>query len=118
WRVRKDGSTFWAHVTITALRDESGRLRGFAKLTRDLSERKRAESLEEYGSLRDQMLEAERAARIEAQRAARMKDEFLATLSHELRTPLNAILGWTQILRMPQRIPQSEEVQRALTIIE
>jgi len=118
WRVRKDGSTFWAHVTITALRDESGRLRGFAKLTRDLSERKRAESLEEYGSLRDQMLEAERAARIEAQRAARMKDEFLATLSHELRTPLNAILGWTQILMMPQRKPGEEELRRALVIIE
>jgi PAS domain S-box-containing protein len=118
WRLRKDGSRFWAHVTITALRDESGRLRGFAKLTRDLSERKRAESLEEYGALRDQMLEAERAARIEAQRVARMKDEFLATLSHELRTPLNAILGWTQILMMPQRSPGPDEVQRALTIIE
>ena len=117
WRIRKDGSRFWAHVTITALRDESGHLRGFAKLTRDLSERKRAQTLEEYGALRDQMLEAERAARIEAQRTARMKDEFLATLSHELRTPLNAILGWTQILRMPNRSAQ-DELQRALAIIE
>jgi len=118
WRVRKDGSRFWSHVTITALRDEAGRLRGFAKLTRDLSDRRRAESLEEYGALRDQMLEAERAARIEAQRTARMKDEFLATLSHELRTPLNAILGWTQILMMPKRQPEPEEVRRALVVIE
>jgi PAS domain S-box-containing protein len=118
WRLRKDGSRFWSHVTITAMRDESGRLRGFAKLTRDLSERRRAETLEEYGSLRDQMLEAERAARIEAQRTARMKDEFLATLSHELRTPLNAILGWTQILMMPKRRPDPGEVQRGLVIIE
>ena len=84
---------------ITALRDERGRLRGFAKLTRDLSERKRAEALEADGAEREEMLEAERSARIAAQRAARIKDEFLATLSHELRTPLNAILGWTQILR-------------------
>jgi PAS domain S-box-containing protein len=118
WRLRKDGSRFWAHVTITALRDPSGNLRGFAKLTRDLTERKRAESLKEYGSLRDEMLEAERAARIEAQRTARMKDEFLATLSHELRTPLNAILGWTQILLMPKRHADAQDVQSGLRIIE
>ncbi len=43
WRVRKDGSTFWANVVITVLRDESGTLRGYTKVTRDLTERKRAE---------------------------------------------------------------------------
>ena len=43
WRVRKDGSRFWAKVTITALRDEAGGLRGFAKITRDLTEHRRAE---------------------------------------------------------------------------
>src|SRR5215216_1015854 len=48
WRVRKDGSRFWASVLITALRDEAGQLRGFSKVTRDISDRKRAEqSLEE-----------------------------------------------------------------------
>ena len=118
WRVRKDGSRFWAHVTITALRDESGRLRAYAKLTRDLSERKRAEGREEYGEMRDQMLDAERAARIEAQRTARMKDEFLAALSHELRSPLNAILGWTQILRMRAKPEDGNDVQHALAVIE
>ena len=118
WRVRKDGSRFWAQVTITALRDGSGRLRGFAKLTRDLSERRRTESMQEYAALRDQMLEAERAARMEAQRAARMRDEFLATLSHELRTPLNAILGWTQILSMPTRVHDERELRRGLDVIE
>ena len=40
WRVRKDGTTFWASVTITAVRDDDGRLTGFAKVTRDLTERK------------------------------------------------------------------------------
>jgi PAS domain S-box-containing protein len=117
WRVRKDGSRFWAHVTITALRDEGGRLRGFAKLTRDVTDLKRAENLEAHGAQREEMLEAERSARIEAQRAARMKDEFLATLSHELRTPLNAILGWTQLLRMPHA-QQQVDLQRALEVIE
>ena len=43
WRVRKDGSRFWAAVTITALRDEAGKLRGFAKVTRDMSERRAME---------------------------------------------------------------------------
>jgi PAS domain S-box-containing protein len=117
WRVRKDGSRFWASVTITALRDEDGRLRGFAKLTRDLSERKRAEELEVEGRQRQELLDAERSARIEAQRAARVKDEFLATLSHELRTPLSAILGWTQILRK-QGTPKPEDLHRAMEVIE
>jgi len=43
WRTRKDGSKFWGHVIITALRDESGELQGFVKITHDLTERKRAE---------------------------------------------------------------------------
>src|SRR4051812_21596333 len=110
WRVRKDGTKFWANVTITALRDEAGKLRGFAKLTRDLTERKRTEALEASGAEREAMLEAERGARMLAQRTARMKDEFLATLSHELRTPLNAILGWTQLLRT-RGTPEAAEFQ-------
>ena len=117
WRIRKDGSKFWANIIITALRDESGRLRGFAKLTRDLSERKRVEALEADGAQRDEMLEAERSARMAAQRAARMKDEFLATLSHELRTPLNSILGWTHVLRI-QGTPKPEDFQRGMEVIE
>jgi PAS domain S-box-containing protein len=56
WRVRKDGSRFWAHGSITALRDAEGRPRGFAKITRDLTERRRAEESE-------RSLIAERAAR-------------------------------------------------------
>jgi PAS domain S-box-containing protein len=116
WRVRKDGSQFWASIVITALRDESGNLKGFAKLTRDLSERQRALFLEADGMQREQLLEAERTARIEAQRVARMKDEFLATLSHELRTPLNAILGWTQVMRMPGS--GSAQLEQGLEVIE
>ena len=117
WRLRKDGAQYWANVAITALRDDSGRLLGFAKLTRDLSERRRSQLLEADGAQREAMLEAERTARIEAQRVARIKDEFLATLSHELRTPLNAILGWTQILQGP-RADAGADLTHGLEVIE
>jgi PAS domain S-box-containing protein len=117
WRLRKDGSRFWANVIISALHDEGGRLRGFAKLTRDLSERKRAEALHVAGTERDAMLDAERNARIEAQHAARLKEEFLATLSHELRTPLSAILGWAQLLRKPGS-GNDDILQRGVEAIE
>jgi two-component system sensor histidine kinase EvgS len=85
WRVRKDGSTFWANVVITALRDESGALRGFAKVTRDMTESKLAQ-------------EALVHAKDEAERANKFKDQFLSTMSHELRTPLNAVLGFSDLL--------------------
>src|SRR5689334_24277188 len=66
WRIRKDGSRFWANVVITALRDEAGELHGFAKVTRDLSERTRTDGLEQDGTNRGELLEAERSARIAA----------------------------------------------------
>lgn len=70
WRVRKDGSRFWASVVITALHDASGRHRGFAKVTRDLTERRRITALEDEG---------------------RRVTTFLAMLGHELRNPLAPI---------------------------
>jgi PAS domain S-box-containing protein len=118
WRLRKDGTAFWANVTITALRDDIGRLLGFAKLTRDLTEAKRIEAIELAGQQREEMLEAERSARMAAQRATRVKDEFLATLSHELRTPLSAILGWTQVLLRSESSKAPEVQKRAIEVID
>jgi len=90
WRVRKDGSRFWASVVITALRDEYGTLVGFAKVTRDLTERL---------AVQDRAVaEARRAA--EAEAAIRARSGFLAAMSHELRTPLNAIGGYAELLEM------------------
>lgn len=117
WRLRSDGTRIWANVTITALRDDDGKLIGFAKLTRDLTERRRAEAAEQENLERQDILEAERNARIAAQRATRAKDEFLTTLSHELRTPLSAILGWTQILlRMEGELPAQHK--RGIEVID
>jgi protein-histidine pros-kinase len=100
WRVRKDGTFFWASVVITALRDESGRLRGFGKVTRDLTERRNLEQ-----SLR------EKNAALEA--ALLAKDGFLASMSHELRTPLNAIIGYTgtMLMRLPGPLNPEQEKQ-------
>jgi signal transduction histidine kinase len=76
-RVRKNGSTFWANVVVTPLYDAHGMLRGYAKVTRDLTDRKRVEALE---------------------RAERQTNEFLAMLAHELRNPLAPISNALQLL--------------------
>ena len=90
WRIRKDGSRFWADVVITALRDETGQLVGYAKVTRDLSERRAAEQRA--------IADARRIAQIET--SNRAKSDFLAAMSHELRTPLNAIGGYAELIEM------------------
>ena len=77
WRIRKTGEQYWASVILTAVRDATGKLLGFAKVTRDLTERRKAE---------EQLLRL-----VQAQEALRLRDEFLSIAAHELKTPLTAL---------------------------
>ncbi|MFA6922255.1 MAG: PAS domain S-box protein, partial [Gallionella sp.] len=112
WRMRKDGSTFWANVVYTAIRDQDGNLRGFAKLTRDLTERKRLDRI-----LQDKNAELENAKYV-AEKANLAKSDFLSSMSHELRTPLNAILGFAQLLEVGSPPPTAAQILRLHQIIK
>jgi PAS domain S-box-containing protein len=115
-RIRKDGTTFWANVLITALHDEKGAVIGFSKITRDLTEQKRKDDEIKYANdqLRKQNEElrqmykdlqeqkqakdnAEMKKQI-AEQAVKSKQQFLANMSHEIRTPMNSIIGFTNVM--------------------
>jgi PAS domain S-box-containing protein len=85
WRVRKDGTRFMASVSLTAMRDPNGVLIGFAKVTRDMTQAKRIETLETEG---------------------RRVNEFLAMLAHELRNPLAPIRNAVNVMGMADVYPE------------
>jgi PAS domain S-box-containing protein len=102
WRVRKDGTLFWANVIITAVHDpDTGVLRGFAKVTRDLTERLHAEA---------------------TRSALEQRDEFISVAAHELRTPLTALIlkvqGVTQALHKVGRNGNGAAVPKLATRLD
>jgi hypothetical protein len=102
-RVRKDGSTFQAEVVLIALRDSSGNIRGYSKVTRDITDQIRTREFE--------------AEKIAAEKASKAKDDFLAALSHELRTPLTPALAAANYLASnAARLPS--EFEEDLKIIK
>lgn len=98
WRVRKDGSSFWANVVISVIRNPAGNVTGFAKVTRDMTERRRLEELEA---------------------SSRRMNEFLALLGHELRNPLAPIRNAVTVLqRVTSTSPGREILEKTSAVID
>jgi PAS domain S-box-containing protein len=94
WRVRKDGTRYWARAVLSALYDPSGHLRGYAKVTQDLSERRHLQDLE---------------------KATKHVNEFIATLAHELRNPLAPIRAAVQVMaKTPAGDPAHETMRQTI----
>ena len=93
WRIRKDGGRFWANVVITSLNDDAGQHLGFAKVTRDLTERRRVTVLEDEG---------------------RRITNFLALLGHELRNPLAPISNAVALLEREDNDSQALRATRQI----
>ena len=143
WRVRKDGTRFWANVVLTPIHRKEGGIAGFAKVTRDLTQRRAADEralmdaqriAAEEGAraaaeqrahelrslteqLRAQTVELERRT-AEAEAGNRSKSDFLAAMSHELRTPLNAIAGYAELMQAGVSGPLTEAQHDQLNRIQ
>ncbi|MCL4500815.1 MAG: response regulator [Deltaproteobacteria bacterium] len=146
WRVRKDGSPFWAHITITALYDDQQRLRGFAKVTRDITDRKRSEDerqkfLAEQQALAEELTATNEELATQAEELTLQKEElerlneslraerqllemaneelesFSYSVSHDLKTPIRAIEGFSRMLMTEHAGKLDAEAHRLLQVI-
>src|SRR3954451_21692832 len=101
WRVRKAGTRFWAHVVIDPIRDEHGTLIGFAKITRDITERKQAQ----------EALEATRMALFQSQKMETV-GQLSGGIAHDFNNLLAVVIGNLELLR--KRLPEDPRFRRLL----
>ena len=101
WRVRKDGSRFFANVVITALRGEDGTLRGFAKVTRDMTERRaQQERIENLTKELERRIDELGTTNRELAQKSAENESFVYSVSHDLRSPLVNLQGFSQELSL------------------
>jgi len=108
WRVRRDGSRFWAHVVIDAIRDDNGALIGFAKITRDITERRQAAEL----------LEQTRNALVQSQRMEAL-GKLTGGVAHDFNNVLQVLRGNLELLGVHHEDTWSRErISRAIEAVE
>ena len=115
WQVRKDGTQYWASFVITALRDETGKLTGFATIARDITKRKHAE--DEIRRLNAELEHRVQERTAELQAAYQEMEAFSYSISHDLRAPLIHIAGFVEMLRSDLGPSLDEKSSRHLQTI-
>jgi PAS domain S-box-containing protein len=114
-RLHKNGQRVEVSLSLSPVRDDAGRIIGVSAIGRDVRERRRLEAE------RDQLLEAERAARALAEAAIRARDDFVAVVAHDLRNPLTTAKGQIQMVRrrvVRGEVPTAEQLIERLDTIE
>jgi PAS domain S-box-containing protein len=107
WRLRKDGTRFWANIVITATYDTEGRLSGFSKVTRDLTERKMSEqALQDSSDKYRQLAEELSVTNSELSSVNRELEQFTAIVSHDLKEPVRTVRSFLHL--MDQHLAQEK----------
>lgn len=129
-RIRKDGSTFWANVVITALYDQDAKLQGFSKVTRDITERKRVEQETKQWAADLEKQMAERTVQLEVSRVEISKQrgllsrfnsdlqQFAYVASHDLQEPLRTVVSCLQLVdkRFGMELPPDAREYMSLAV--
>jgi PAS domain S-box-containing protein len=130
WRLRKDGSRFWANVVITALRDSSGNLKGFSKITRDITERMLAlealrksnqelrEEIDRRTQVESQLQESERSLRRLSGHLLRMQDEERRRLGRELHDSVGQYLAALKMGLDSLNADSNSEIQECIRMAD